>query len=140
MFVVLVGVALLFGAGMNQQYDSNTENFTAVNESINQNFSNLEYVDNAENGDWFNDTVTVYNSTDSPLNNQTDYDWYTNGSIQFYDTVNTTSDATAFITYDYADQSSETKAISNSMTVLASGVLILLFIVVGRMVFKGVGF
>lgn len=135
--IVLIGVVLLFGAGMGQQYDETTQNYTAVDEPIEQNFTNLEYVDNAENADWFNDTVTVYNESDFLLVNGTDYDWYTNGSIQFYSTNNTTAGATATITYDYSDQTQETKAITRAMTVLVYGAIILLLGVAARMVLGG---
>jgi hypothetical protein len=109
-------------AGQDQAAD---QQLTQTNESIVQEYDAYQFVDVAldEYTTGFNSTVTVYNSTNATLTEGTDYEWNeTDGTILFKSTANTTEGNTAYITYDYTENTPGVQTLSGPVGVIVEAV------------------
>lgn len=137
--VVILGVFLLLGAGLNVGYEQAEEAYTVENESILIDYSQEVSVNTTDvNG--YNETVDIYyNSTE--LADGTDYEWYEDrGNVSWYNTTSTTERETAMITYEYYDQPEETTVSRDVVGIIQWGIVFLLLYAGAKFALGGVDF
>lgn len=139
-FVVVVGVGLLFGAGLNQAHDNRAEPTTVTNESITVDYTQSVPVDKAGDVDGFDGGATVFNASGAELVNGTDYEWHpSNGSVTWINTTATSSGEDASITYTFFEQSEADATATEVGGVFGLGVLFLSLLLAGKFVIGTIG-
>lgn len=126
--VVILFLAVLV-PGLNFAANENTEIRTVENESVTVNFSEPSQVDPDLEALAFEPNATVFNSSDAELVNGTDYRWHPgNGTIEWFDTANTTDGEAATVTYEFHARTQQTRDISGIMFVFAEALPYLVII------------
>jgi hypothetical protein len=139
-FIVIAVIALVLNQFLGLAIVSGDAG-TEVNETVTVDYSNLTSLD--VNADSYSN-FTVYDSGDVELTEGTDYDGYSNGTIEWYNTTETTDGETATVTYSWSTTadgpfasvfSSLGSVGAAALTLLAIGLLI----VAGRAIMQLMG-
>jgi hypothetical protein len=120
--IFAVGGLAAFQMAESAQQAAPDQNQTAVNETIAQEFDAYQFVDagTATYTTGFNNTTTVYNATSGEeFNRGTDYKWnQSDGTVLFLDTVNTSENHSALITYHYTRNTAAVRETGGPLTAI----------------------
>lgn len=119
-FAVVILFLAVVVPSLNFAANDNTVIETVDNESVTVDYSQASQVDPPTEAVSFEPNASVYNSSDAELVNGTDYQWNpSDGTIDWFDTANTTDGESASVTYDYQARTQRTRDLSGVMEVIA---------------------
>lgn len=138
----VVAIFLAVGlTGLNHAANDNTTTLLVENESVTIDFQNASSVDPPQEALGFEPNATVFNSSGVELINGTDFRWHpSNGTIEWFDTANTSDGEAATVTYEFLARTERTRGINRVMNVVARPLaLLFIFAVVGSVFRYGTG-
>lgn len=137
--IVLLGLGVLFAGGTNVAYEGATDEFSVTNETISVDYSDRVAVEKRGTAFQYMENVTVY-ANGTELTAGTDYVWHDiNGTIDWYDTANTTDGDTATISYEYKAPPENNRAMFGMVQIIGIGLTFIIILLVGQWLFDVVG-
>lgn len=129
--VVFLFVAVVL-PGLNAAGNDNTALLSVENESVTVDHGNVTAVDPPHEALGFEPNATVFNESGAELVNETDYTWHpSNGTVEWFNTANTTDGETATITYEFTARTERTRGINRVMSVLGNAWFGVILLIVG---------
>jgi len=133
--IVLFGVTMLFGMGLNAGSDAALDTYN-VTEGYTVDYTNNTTVANAD-AEALSDTITVV-VNDTTLEDGTDYAWDSDsGTINWINTTATSDGDTASVTYEYDDYPETTQFSIDLVNIMIPVITLLVIGVAARFAFGG---